>query len=244
MAAIDFTEYFNFYPDFPKKGIVFIDILPIMSNRKAFKEVVDELASCVTAKTVLAPEARAFLFASPLLACPGSEVSNVIAVRKSGKLPHKEGDLIEVEIEKEYGKDRLFYRPSDLQKSMVTRAEGWSGREAAALAGAAGAVAGAEALAEAAGAAVGFEPLGVTSGAAAVVTDDCVEVTILDDILATGGTALGLANSLHGEKVTIDGCEYPVRIKEFVFLVEITGLPGREVLEKIAPVKALLQLSE
>lgn len=202
MAAIDFTEYFNFYPDFPKKGIVFIDILPIMSNRKAFKEVVDELASCVTAKTVLAPEARAFLFASPLLACPGSEVSNVIAVRKSGKLPHKEGDLIEVEIEKEYGKDRLFYRPSDLQKSVITRADGF------------------------------------------VVTDDCVEVTILDDILATGGTALGLANSLHGEKVTIDGCEYPVRIKEFVFLVEITGLPGREVLEKIAPVKALLQLSE
>lgn len=202
MAAIDFTEYFNFYPDFPKKGIVFIDILPIMSNRKAFKEVVDELASCVTAKTVLAPEARAFLFASPLLACPGSEVSNVIAVRKSGKLPHKEGDLIEVEIEKEYGKDRLFYRPSDLQKSVITRADGF------------------------------------------VVTDDCVEVTILDDILATGGTALGLANSLHGEKVTIDGCEYPIKIKEFVFLVEITGLPGREVLEKIAPVKALLQLSE
>lgn len=202
MAAIDFTEYFNFYPDFPKKGIVFIDILPIMSNRKAFKEVVDELASCVTAKTVLAPEARAFLFASPLLACPGSEVSNVIAVRKSGKLPHKEGDLIEVEIEKEYGKDRLFYRPSDLQKSAINRADGF------------------------------------------VVTDDCVEVTILDDILATGGTALGLANSLHGEKVTIDGCEYPIKIKEFVFLVEITGLPGREVLEKIAPVKALLQLSE
>lgn len=189
-----FNEYFAYYPHFPKEGIVFIDILPLMSNRKAFKEVIDAIADNVTTGTVLAPEARAFLFASPLLACPGSNVQNVIAVRKNGKLPYNEGDLVEVEIEKEYGKDRLYYRLSDLANSP---------RE-----------------------------------------DHVIEVSILDDILATGGTALGLAKSVLDRKLIIDGEEYSFKIKEFVFLVEILGLPGRDVLREIAPVHSLVKLSE
>ena len=113
-------------------------------------------------------------------------------MRKSGKLPFNDGDLIEVCIEKEYGFDKLYYRLSDI--------------------------------------------------AAGVPEGDTFYVTILDDVLATGGTALGIAESL--EKLTIyrDNKPYSVKIKEFVFLVEIEEIHGKERLEKIAPVTSLMTI--
>ena len=106
-------ETLKFYKDFPKEGINFIDIIPFLQSRKAFGEVIAALNKATTAPNVAAPEARAFLFAAPLLTEPGV-VENIIPMRKSGKLPFNEGDLIEVKIEKEYGFDRLFYRLSDI----------------------------------------------------------------------------------------------------------------------------------
>jgi adenine/guanine phosphoribosyltransferase-like PRPP-binding protein len=110
-------------------------------------------------------------------------------VRKSGKLPFAEGDLIEVLIEKEYGFDKLYYRKSDIATSPAT--------------------------------------------------GDVIEVTILDDVLATGGTAEGLAESLQSQRITKDGKEYGVKVKEFVFIVEIEELGGKARLEKIAPVRSI-----
>jgi adenine phosphoribosyltransferase len=69
-------------------------------------------------------------------------------------------------------------------------------------------------------------------------------VLIHDDILATGGTARGLAQGLNMQKVVIDGKTYPVKVKDFVFLVEIDDLPGRSKLEEIAPVKSLIHVTE
>ena len=73
---------------------------------------------------------------------------------------------------------------------------------------------------------------------------DTFEITFFDDILATGGTAKGLAEEFERQTVVLDGKEYKIRITDFVFLVEITDLPGRELLEPIAPVKALIKVQE
>ena len=44
--------------------------------------------------------------------------------------------------------------------------------------------------------------------------------------------------------MTVDGKEYQLKITDFVFLVEIDDLPGRSIIESIAPVKALMHVTE
>ena len=58
-------------------------------------------------------------------------------------------------------------------------------------------------------------------------------------MLATGGTAEGIAKALEALKITVDGKECRVRVAEFIFIVEIDCLEGRAALEKIAPVHAI-----
>ncbi|MBO7342990.1 MAG: hypothetical protein J6U45_02975, partial [Alistipes sp.] len=67
-------------------------------------------------------------------------------------------------------------------------------------------------------------------------------ISLLDDLLATGGTAEGVAESLMAQKIIKDGKEYKVVIDEFIFIVELDFLNGKERLEKISPVKSLIQL--
>jgi adenine phosphoribosyltransferase len=75
--------------------------------------------------------------------------------------------------------------------------------------------------------------------AAGRLSGDKFEVTILDDVLATGGTAEGLAESLENSVVVLDGKEYGIKVREFVFIVEIEDLGGAARLEKIAPVRSI-----
>lgn len=184
-------ESLKFYKDFPKEGIVFVDIIPLMQNKEIFRQVIDQIGSFLTAPNVVAPEARGFIFAAPLMVSK-PEVQSVIPIRKSGKLPYNEGDLCDVEIEKEYGFDHLFYRLSDI--------------------------------------------------AAAGAEGDEIHISILDDLLATGGTAEGIARSLMSQKIVKDGKQYKVVVDEFIFVVELDFLKGAERLEKIAPVKSLIHL--
>lgn len=179
----------KFYPDWPKEGVNFVDLLPLLSDAKIFSVIVDELGKHVTTPNIAAPEARGFLFAAPLLVTD-SKTHTLITFRKNGKLPAKEGDLQKVAIVKEYGEDSLYFRKSDLENSLVT--------------------------------------------------DGVVEVTILDDILATGGTSIEMAKHLEALTVTKDGVEYPVKVKEFVFLADLSFLHGKELLEEIAPVYSLI----
>ncbi len=184
-------EVLKYYKDFPKEGIIFVDIIPFMQNKAVFKELIARVGEACTTPNIIAPEARGFLFAAPLLTeC--DKVENIVPVRKSGKLPFSEGDLREVLIEKEYGCDKLYYRLSDIAAG---RPEG-----------------------------------------------DKFEVTILDDVLATGGTAEGLAESLESTRVTVDGKEYGIKVREFVFIVEIEDLGGAKRLEKIAPVRSIAKI--
>ena len=181
----------KFYKDFPKEGIVFVDIIPLLQDKKIFAQLIEEISNRLTAPNIAAPEARGFLFSAPLMLAK-EEVESIIPIRKSGKLPYNEGDLCDVEIEKEYGSDHLFYRLSDI--------------------------------------------------AAAKADGDEIHISIIDDLLATGGTAEGIAQSMMEQKIIKDGKEYKVVIDEFIFLVELDFLNGAERLEKIAPVKSIVHL--
>ena len=184
-------EVLKYYKDFPKEGIIFVDIIPFLQNKAVFKELTKAIAEACTSANIIAPEARGFLFAAPLLT-EADHVENIVPVRKSGKLPFAEGDLLEVLIEKEYGFDKLYYRKSDI--------------------------------------------------AAGKLVGDKFEVTILDDVLATGGTAEGLARSLESQTIEVDGKSYGVKVKEFVFIVEIEELGGAARLNAIAPVKSITKI--
>ena len=190
---MDYKQFIKFYPDFPIKGVNFVDIIPFLQDKELFRHLTDDMAALCDAPNIAAPEARGFLFAASMLYAE-NKVRNVIPLRKKGKLPFTQGDLVQVEIMKEYGPDHVYFRRSDLAAS---------------------------------------KPNG-----------DTIEITFMDDILATGGTAKGLAQGLNAQQVVIDGKTYKLKVKDFVFLVEIDDLPGRARLEGIAPVKSLIHVTE
>ena len=103
-GSIDLNAYIRDVPDFPKPGILFKDITPLLADAKAFQATMDRLAEHFEGRgidAVAAAEARGFLFGAPLALRLGA---GFIPIRKPGKLPyHKIG----VEYALEYGKDRL-----------------------------------------------------------------------------------------------------------------------------------------
>ncbi len=91
-------------PDFPKPGIIFKDITPILGDPDAFRECIDEMATAFSdsgATKILAAEARGFIFGATLAYKMGM---GFVPVRKPGKLPYK---TISVSYELEYGTDTL-----------------------------------------------------------------------------------------------------------------------------------------
>jgi adenine phosphoribosyltransferase len=91
-------------PDFPKPGIVFKDLTPLLSDVEAFRFTVDALADRVAEQSVekvVGVEARGFIFASAIAYRLGS---GLVPVRKPGKLPwHTATETYELE----YGTDSL-----------------------------------------------------------------------------------------------------------------------------------------
>jgi adenine phosphoribosyltransferase len=76
-------------PDFPKKGIVFKDITPVLSDPALFRRVVDALADAWRDKGVhhvVGIESRGFVFAAPLAYAIGA---GLCIARKPGKLPYQ-----------------------------------------------------------------------------------------------------------------------------------------------------------
>ena len=82
-------KYIRDVADFPKPGILFKDITPLLSNPQAFQESIDQLAKVFKDKKIdgiAAAEARGFIFASAVaIRCQ----KGFIPIRKKGKLPHK-----------------------------------------------------------------------------------------------------------------------------------------------------------
>ena len=91
-------------PDFPKKGIVFRDITPLIRDKEAFKYAIDEMARQYEGKkidAILGAEARGFIFGAAL----AYKISaGFIPVRKPGKLPYK---TIKRSYDLEYGSDSV-----------------------------------------------------------------------------------------------------------------------------------------
>jgi adenine phosphoribosyltransferase len=91
-------------PDFPKPGIVFKDITPLLGDQQAFASTVDLIADRFVGRgvnRVLGIEARGFIVAAPVAYRLGA---GFVPARKQGKLPY---DVLGVDYELEYGNERL-----------------------------------------------------------------------------------------------------------------------------------------
>jgi adenine phosphoribosyltransferase len=160
---MDLTTYIRDIPDFPKPGILFKDITPLLGDPPAFACAIEAMAEAVAELTVtklLGIESRGFIFGGALALRTGL---GFVPVRKPGKLPFT---TIRETYALEYGQDSL-----EIHHDAVKRGE---------------------------------------------------RVAVVDDLLATGGTALAairLAEKLGAEVAGV------------VCLVELDFLHGREKLE-------------
>lgn len=101
---MDLQAYIRDVPDFPKEGIVFKDITPLLGDPGALGHTIDLLYEAFKDEgisKIAAIESRGFLFATPLALRLGC---GVIPVRKPGKLP---ADTISQSFDLEYGQDTL-----------------------------------------------------------------------------------------------------------------------------------------
>jgi adenine phosphoribosyltransferase len=164
MTTEDLKKLIRDIPDFPKPGILFRDITPLIANPRGLAAIVDQIAAPYigSVDVVLGIESRGFIIGAPVAYRLG--VGLTIA-RKQGKLPFK---IISQSYDLEYGSASL-----ELHRD------------------------------------------GLAAGA---------RVLIVDDLLATGGTAAAavhLAGKLGGRVI---GC---------AFVIELDALGGRE---RVAPV--------
>jgi len=150
-------------PNFPKPGIVFKDITPLLADAAAFRATIDALAERVEpldADGILAIESRGFIFGAALANRVGLPLQ---LVRKRGKLPRKS---LSVAYELEYGVDHLEMHADAVEEG---------GR-----------------------------------------------YLIVDDVIATGGTAAAVAKMVAQQDAFVAAC---------VFLIELEFLNGRKRLD-------------
>ncbi|MGX4669704.1 adenine phosphoribosyltransferase [Cerasibacillus sp. JNUCC 74] len=109
---MDYKSYIKIVEDWPKKGIQFKDITPLMANGDAFRSVVDEIVTYAKEKeidVIVGPEARGFI-----IGCPVSYALGVgfVPVRKEGKLPR---EVVKIDYGLEYGKNILTIHKDAIQ---------------------------------------------------------------------------------------------------------------------------------
>ncbi len=147
-------------PDFPKPGILFKDITPLLQDQKLFSQIIAALAGRYRAQKidgVVGIESRGFIFGSALAYHLGA---SFVPVRKSGKLPYK---TIQTSYALEYGTATIEMHTDGVQKGD--------------------------------------------------------RIVVMDDLLATGGTA-GAACALVEQ--------LGAKVVECAFVVELTFLNGKE----------------
>lgn len=158
-------------PDFPKPGILFKDITPVLADPVLFKATIDLFAARAQAlqvSKIAAVDARGFFFGGAV--CDRLNLG-LVPIRKQGKLPYR---TYEESYDLEYGSATLA-----IHEDAVAKGE---------------------------------------------------RVLLLDDLLATGGTALASARLIEQAGGTV---------AEIDFLVELTFLNGREKLSDYAVYAAL-----
>ncbi len=147
-------------PDFPKPGVIFKDITPILVDSQLFRLAVNVFLERYQRKTIdkiAAIDARGFVFAGAVAHVLGV---GLILIRKKGKLPYK---TISIDYDLEYGQNTLEMHTDSVRKDE--------------------------------------------------------RVVIIDDVLATGGTAGAAANLIE---------KAGGKIVELAFLMELTFLNGKE----------------
>jgi adenine phosphoribosyltransferase len=110
---MDLTQYIRDIPDFPKPGILFKDITPLLADPAAFQYSIDRMAEHYRGQpvdAVAAVEARGFLFAAPLALVLRKPL---IPLRKPGKLPFHTHSL---RYDLEYGSAELHVHTDGVVK--------------------------------------------------------------------------------------------------------------------------------
>lgn len=110
---MDLAKFIRDVPDFPKEGILFKDIMPLLEDGEAFHESIDQLADLFKdsgAEVIVGAEARGFIFGSALAYKLGIGFA---AIRKPGKLPYK---VKTVTYDLEYGSDTLCIHEDAVKK--------------------------------------------------------------------------------------------------------------------------------
>jgi adenine phosphoribosyltransferase len=104
IERIDLASKVRAIPDFPKKGILFRDIMPLLQDPVTLREAVDRIVEYGVGKhidMVLGAEARGFILGAAVAYGLGA---GFVCARKPGKLPYK---TVYAEYDLEYGTDRL-----------------------------------------------------------------------------------------------------------------------------------------
>ena len=164
MPSKDIENAIRDIPDFPKKGIIFKDITPVLSDIDLLRKSIDMMVEPYMKQkidVVVGIESRGFIFGTPIA---DKLDSSFVLVRKPGKLPYK---TEKVSYELEYGTDTL-----EIHKDSINEGQ---------------------------------------------------NVLIVDDLLATGGTAEATCNLISKLKGNISG---------FVVLIELEFLEGRKKLNQ------------
>ena len=160
---MNLRDHIDEIPDFPKPGILFYDIAPLLREPAAWEHAVSALAEAIAPlkpDVLVGIESRGFLVAAPLAL---KLQTGFLMVRKKGKLP---GTTVRHEYALEYGTDII-----EIQADAIKQGE---------------------------------------------------RVVLLDDLLATGGTAAASIELLERVGASVVGC---------AFLIELAGLEGREALD-------------
>ena len=162
-AVQDIYQAIRDVPDFPKPGIMFKDITPLLLDPGRFRRAVELMAAPfrgAEVRRVVSIESRGFLLGAPIALLLDA---GLVPIRKPGKLPGARG---RVEYALEYGTDAL-----EMHRDAVGQGD---------------------------------------------------RVLIVDDVLATGGTAAAAARLVRTHAATVVG---------FTFLIELDFLKGRARLE-------------
>lgn len=171
-SAVDLRQLVRDVPDFPKPGILFRDLTPLMRDPEGWQEVIRQLSVVcerLQPDLIVGIESRGFIVGTALATATRL---GFVPVRKPGKLP---GDVTGVDYALEYGTDRLEIHSDALA--------------------------------------------------------DGQRVLVIDDLLATGGTAAACAQLVAAAGGQLCG---------FGFVAELAALDGRRRLPEEHPVESLI----
>ena len=109
----NFLKYIKNTPDFPKPGIIFRDILPILKEPKVFRNLIEKMSSSdffYDCDCIIAVDARGFIFGTAVAL---EKSLPLVVARKPGKLP---GSLKEKTYNLEYGTNSLSIQQESLNE--------------------------------------------------------------------------------------------------------------------------------